>query len=97
MEDIKLPFSTGRMEDIGDEEVKCPQFPLEHNLGQLLLRLALIDHCLSFQMSTATASQSEGSTIAMMDVDSMTSQVRFCSCTCTCYTDDPLPYSISFV
>lgn len=46
MEDIKLPFSRGRMEDIGDDDVA----------------------------SAVTASQSEGSTIAMMDVDSMSSQ-----------------------
>lgn len=70
MEAIKLPMKRGRMEDIGDEEV-C----LSEHVDMYSCRWSV---CLRIHVqgnSLSTQSEETGSTTAMMDIDSMSSQV----------------------
>lgn len=65
MEAIKLPMKRGRMEDIGDEEVYF----------SVHIDIIMINYDVVQGNSMATQSEETGST-AMMDIDSMNSQVQ---------------------
>ena len=90
MEEIKIPMVRGSMDDIGDEEVNLSEhtctcmciidmyYVYLHVHGLIHQSAKVHVCCLCVQGSAVGMSQSAetGSSTAMMDVDSMTSQVR---------------------
>ena len=85
MEEIKIPMVRGSMDDIGDEEVNLTCMCITdmyyvhlHTHGLIHQSAKVHVCCLCVQGSAVGMSQSAetGSSTAMMDVDSMTTQVR---------------------